>query len=139
MGFLIMRRPLHLWYESFMFAILWSLFVFIDVLLIKWMQIPLFLRGIYLKWCIWSLLLKFLIPLNMHVASLHYIYGLKQAWFEKFMGFTASHYDSGLFTKSTALCTILLLYVDDMIIYRKWSTWYMTWKSLCISTLRWKI
>ncbi|KAL7608574.1 hypothetical protein Lser_V15G11391 [Lactuca serriola] len=54
------------------------------------------------------------------------LYGLKQApraWFEKFstiiqsLGFTASNYDSGLFTKTTTSGTILLiLYVDDMII-----------------------
>ncbi|KAJ9547397.1 hypothetical protein OSB04_019940 [Centaurea solstitialis] len=54
------------------------------------------------------------------------LYGLKQApqaWFEKFsntvlsLGFSASNYDSGLFTRTTDSGTILLLlYVDDMII-----------------------
>ncbi|KAJ9554537.1 hypothetical protein OSB04_018582 [Centaurea solstitialis] len=54
------------------------------------------------------------------------LYGLKQdprAWFEKFsktvlsLGFSASNYDSGLFTRTTASGSILLLlYVDDMII-----------------------
>ncbi|KAJ9565671.1 hypothetical protein OSB04_001637 [Centaurea solstitialis] len=54
------------------------------------------------------------------------LYGLKQsprAWFEKFsttvlsLGFSASNYDSGLFTRTTDAGTILLLlYVDDMII-----------------------
>ncbi|KAJ9543849.1 hypothetical protein OSB04_023556 [Centaurea solstitialis] len=54
------------------------------------------------------------------------LYGLKQApraWFEKFstivisLGFSASDYDSGLFTRTTDVGTILLLlYVDDMII-----------------------
>ena len=46
-----------------------------------------------------------------------------RAWFEKFsntmcsLGFAASRYDFGLFTKSTDKGTIhLLLYVDDMII-----------------------
>ncbi|KAJ9547800.1 hypothetical protein OSB04_020343 [Centaurea solstitialis] len=54
------------------------------------------------------------------------LYGVKQAprdWFEKFsntvlsLGFSASNYDSGLVTRTTDSCTILLLlYVDDMII-----------------------
>ncbi|KAJ9552467.1 hypothetical protein OSB04_016512 [Centaurea solstitialis] len=62
-----------------------------------------------------------------HVCRLHKaLYGLKQApraWFEKFshtvlsLGFSASNYDSGLFTRTTASGSILLLlYVDDMII-----------------------
>lgn len=56
------------------------------------------------------------------------LYGLKQApgaWFEKFslallqLSFNSSHHDSGLFIRrgSTGI-TILLLYVDDMIITR---------------------
>ncbi|KAJ9545128.1 hypothetical protein OSB04_024835 [Centaurea solstitialis] len=54
------------------------------------------------------------------------LYGLKQAhraWFEKFsntvlsLGFSASNYDSGLFTRTTDSRNILLLlYIDDMII-----------------------
>ncbi|KAJ9563183.1 hypothetical protein OSB04_008343 [Centaurea solstitialis] len=62
-----------------------------------------------------------------HVCRLRKaLYGLKQApraWFEKFsntvlsLGFSASNYDSGLFTRTTAAGSILLLlYVDDMII-----------------------
>ncbi|KAJ9566607.1 hypothetical protein OSB04_002573 [Centaurea solstitialis] len=62
-----------------------------------------------------------------HVCRLRKaLYGLKQApqaWFEKFsttvlsLGFSASNYDSGLFTRTTDAGTILLLlYVDDMII-----------------------
>ncbi|KAJ9541585.1 hypothetical protein OSB04_028091 [Centaurea solstitialis] len=62
-----------------------------------------------------------------HVCRLRKaLYGLKQApraWFEKFsktvlsLGFFASNYDSGLFTRTTASGSILLLlYVDDMII-----------------------
>ncbi|KAJ9552004.1 hypothetical protein OSB04_016049 [Centaurea solstitialis] len=62
-----------------------------------------------------------------HVCRLRKaLYGLKQApraWFEKFsttilsLGFSASNYDSGLFTRTTDVGTILLLlYVDDMII-----------------------
>src|SRR5581483_12490544 len=62
-----------------------------------------------------------------HVCRLRKaLYGLKQApraWFEKFSnmvlssGFSASNYDSGLFTRTTASGSILLLlYVDDMII-----------------------
>ncbi|KAJ9549008.1 hypothetical protein OSB04_021551, partial [Centaurea solstitialis] len=62
-----------------------------------------------------------------HVCRLRKaLYGLKQApraWFEKFsttvlsLGFSASNYDSGLFTCTTDAGTILLLlYVDDMII-----------------------
>ncbi|KAJ9537493.1 hypothetical protein OSB04_030226 [Centaurea solstitialis] len=62
-----------------------------------------------------------------HVCRLRKaLYGLKQApraWFEKFsntvlsLGFYASNYDSGLFTRTTAAGSILLLlYVDDMII-----------------------
>ncbi|KAJ9542123.1 hypothetical protein OSB04_028629 [Centaurea solstitialis] len=61
------------------------------------------------------------------VCSLHKaLYGLKHApcaWFEKFsntmlsLGFSASNYDSGLFTRTTDSSSILLLlYVDDMII-----------------------
>ncbi|KAJ9566768.1 hypothetical protein OSB04_002734 [Centaurea solstitialis] len=62
-----------------------------------------------------------------HVCRLRKtLYGLKQApraWFEKFsttvisLGFSASNYDSGLFTRTTDAGTILLLlYVDGMII-----------------------
>ncbi|KAJ9540774.1 hypothetical protein OSB04_027280 [Centaurea solstitialis] len=62
-----------------------------------------------------------------HVCRLRKaLYGLKQApraWFEKFsktvlsLGFSASNYDSGLFTRTTDSGSILLLlYVDDMII-----------------------
>ncbi|KAJ9541490.1 LOW QUALITY PROTEIN: hypothetical protein OSB04_027996 [Centaurea solstitialis] len=62
-----------------------------------------------------------------HVCRLRKaLYGLKhapRAWFEKFsntvlsLGFSASNYDSGLFTRTTAAGSILLLlYVDDMII-----------------------
>ncbi|KAJ9557803.1 hypothetical protein OSB04_012417 [Centaurea solstitialis] len=62
-----------------------------------------------------------------HVCRLRKaLYALKQApraWFEKFsntvlsLGFSASNYDSGLFTRTTDSGTILhLLYVDDMII-----------------------
>ncbi|KAJ9564443.1 hypothetical protein OSB04_000409 [Centaurea solstitialis] len=62
-----------------------------------------------------------------HVCRLRKaLYGLKQApraWFEKFsttvlsLGFSASNYDSGLFTCTTDAGTILLLlYLDDMII-----------------------
>ncbi|KAJ9539073.1 hypothetical protein OSB04_031806 [Centaurea solstitialis] len=59
------------------------------------------------------------------------LYGLKQApraQFEKFsttiisLGFSASNYDSGLFTRTTDAGTILLLlYVDDMIITGSYS------------------
>ncbi|KAJ9550673.1 hypothetical protein OSB04_014718 [Centaurea solstitialis] len=62
-----------------------------------------------------------------HVCRLRKaLYGLKQApraWFEKFsktvlsLGFSASNYDSGLFTRTSDSGSILLLlYVDDMII-----------------------
>ncbi|KAJ9555291.1 hypothetical protein OSB04_009905 [Centaurea solstitialis] len=62
-----------------------------------------------------------------HVCRLRKpLYGLEQApraWFEKFsttvlsLGFSASNYDSGLFTRTTDAGTaLLLLYVDDMII-----------------------
>ncbi|KAJ9554225.1 hypothetical protein OSB04_018270 [Centaurea solstitialis] len=62
-----------------------------------------------------------------HVCRLRKaLYGLKQApraWFEKFsktvlsLGFSASNYDSGLFTRtSDSESILLLLYVDDMII-----------------------
>ena len=57
---------------------------------------------------------------------LHALYGLKQAlqaWFEKFslvvaqQGFTLSPYDTALFVRrSSASVTLILLYVDDMII-----------------------
>ena len=57
------------------------------------------------------------------------LYGLKQApraWFEKFssvvaqQGFTSSLHDTALFVRrSSAGITLILLYVDDMIIDRK--------------------
>ena len=56
----------------------------------------------------------------------HTLYGLKQApqaWFEKFnsvvaqQGFTSSQHDTALFIRrSSTSITLILLYVDDMII-----------------------
>ncbi|KAJ9546887.1 hypothetical protein OSB04_019430 [Centaurea solstitialis] len=80
-----------------------------------------------------------------HVCRLRKaLYGPKQApraWFEKFsttvlsFGFSASQYDSGLFTRHTEAGSImLLLYVDDMIITGNDSTGIASLKQSLSST-----
>ena len=82
-----------------------------------------------------------------HVCHLRKaLYELKQApraWFEKFsstvisLRFSASNYDSGLFTRTTEAGTILLiLYVDDMIITGSDSIGIPISKSLSVLVLR---
>ena len=70
-------------------------------------------------------------PLAIHIQAAKFVafamlYGLKQApraWFEKYssvvsqQGFTSSPHDTALFVRrSSAGITLILLYVDDMII-----------------------
>ncbi|KAJ9552526.1 hypothetical protein OSB04_016571 [Centaurea solstitialis] len=84
-----------------------------------------------------------------HVCRLRKtLYGLKQApraWFEKFsttvlsFGFSASQYDSGLFTQHIEAGSImLLLYVDDMIITGNDSTAIASLKQSLSSTFEMK-